>query len=100
MQTNNIKTVNVEMTRKLTSCKTELRKNYSNSKQNILSKIRKKTIYIELKNIFALVFRISDQSAIKNIHIIIWFINIITSYKRTELKHPICKDININNLQF
>ena len=65
MQTNNIKTVNVEMTRKLTSCKTELRKNYSNSKQNILSKIRKKTIYIELKNIFALVFRISDQSAIK-----------------------------------
>ena len=44
MQTNNIKTVNVEMARKLTSCKTELRKSYSNSKQNIL---------------FALVFRIS-----------------------------------------
>ena len=42
MQTNNIKTVNVEMARKLTSCKTELRKSYSNSKQNILSKIRKK----------------------------------------------------------
>ena len=42
MQTNNIKTVNVKMARNTTSCKTELRKSYSNSKQNILSKIRKK----------------------------------------------------------
>ena len=59
MQTNNIKTVNVEMARKLTSCKTELRKSYSNSKQNILSKIRKKPYILNKKGIFALVFRIS-----------------------------------------
>ena len=47
------------MVRKLTSCKTELRISYSNLKQIILNKIRKKTIYIELKNTFAQTIRTS-----------------------------------------
>ena len=47
------------MARKLTSCKTELRISYSNTKRNISQQDKEKTIHSKLKNTFALVFRIS-----------------------------------------
>lgn len=104
----------VEMARKFTSCKTELRMSYSNSKRNISQQDKEKTIHSKLKNTFALVLSVlnrrylsteylylkDDQNAIKNIHITIWLINIITPYKLTEQTHPICKAFDINILQF